>query len=118
MRRDRVAWLRETFDHHLIMEDAEVADASADHAWLLCDGPLSAALLPVARGAGAQGAQIDRSGLGGAAVVAPAADLDAVAGALLAHQAGEVRGATEEGWRQLRVELMLPEQGIDYDEQV
>jgi tRNA-modifying protein YgfZ len=118
VRRDRVAWLRETFDHHLIMEDAEIADASADHAWLLCDGPLSGALVPVARGAGAVAAEIDRSGLGGAAVVAPAADLEAVASALLGHRGGEVLAATEEGWRQLRVELMLPEQGVDYDEQV
>jgi folate-binding protein YgfZ len=117
VRRDRVAWLRETFDHHLIMEDAELADASSDHAWLLCDGPLSAALVPVASGAGALAAAIDRSGLGGVAVVAPAARAEAVASALLGHGAGAVLAATEEGWRRLRVELMLPEQGVDYDEQ-
>lgn len=117
LRRERVAWLLKTFDHHLIMEDAEIVDGSAEHAWLLWDGPRSNELVSVARAAGAVAAEVDRSGLGGGVAASTAESLDSVAAALRAHAPDAVAAASDEGWRQLRVELMLPEPGVDYDDQ-
>ncbi len=57
--RERAPALLELFERHLIMEDAEVRDASAERGWLLAGGPGSAALVAAARGAGAEAARAD-----------------------------------------------------------
>jgi folate-binding protein YgfZ len=116
--RKRLAGVHEVFERHLIMEDAEITEASDAHQWLLADGPLAAELGPLALSAGAvASAPIDRTGLGGLAAVAPAQAADAVVAAWRAHPKGAVLLASPEGWNAVRVELLVPEMGVDYDEQ-
>lgn len=117
-RRDRVPDLLDHFNRHIMMEDAEVADASADLGWLRIHGPLAGELALVARGAGATGAAaVAWSDLGGAAVVAPSGKLEDITSALLAH-AGE-RGvlATPEAFEAIRIEEGIARYGVDFDEQ-
>lgn len=114
----RVAGVLETFDRHLIMEDAELADASGELAWLFAHGPLAPELAGVARGAGAHAAPVDRTGRGGLAVVAPRASLAAVEAALVAHAPDRVAAASADAWRALAVELFVPRFGVDFDDQV
>jgi hypothetical protein len=116
-RRDRVPALLEHFNRYIMMEDAEVADASDELGWLRVHGPLAGDLVLVARGSGASAAAIKWTDLGGAAVVAPAAALEGITRALLAH-AGE-RGvlATPEVFEAIRVEEGIARFGVDFDEQ-
>jgi folate-binding protein YgfZ len=113
--RERIGLLREVFDRHLIMEDAEVTDASAEHGWVFAAGPRAGELLEPGRAAGARAAAADWTGLGGAIFVAPGPALPAVEAALLA-QAGAARG-TAEDWEVLRVEQNVARFGVDFDEQ-
>ena len=114
--RERAAELTATFDHFLIMEAAEIADASADHAWVLAHGPAAASLAGAALEAGAvAAAPVDRTGLGGVCAVAPAASAAAVAERLLAELGDRGAPATPEGLDQLRLELGLGRWGTDYD---
>ena len=117
---DRIEILREHLDRHLIMEDAELVDTSADHAWVFTHGPLSAQLVLLARGElGATSAVlIDWTGRGDAGVaLAPHARAEEVCDALLGH-AGEAGAlATSEGFEQLRIEWGLPRFGVDFDDQ-
>lgn len=117
LRRDKAAALRDHFDRHILMEDAEVQDASGELGWVLAHGPLAGELVAVARGAGAEAAAIAWTDLGGAAVVAPVGSLEAVTSALAAH-AGE-RGVvvTAEVFEQLRIEEGIARFGVDFDEQ-
>lgn len=112
--RDRVGLLHETFDKYLIMEDAEIRDASAEHGWILAAGPRSAELLDAARGAaaGVEAARADWTGLGGAAIVAPGEAASAALAALLARGA---TGTTAAAWDVLRVEHDVPRFGVDFD---
>lgn len=111
--RDRAELLRETFERYLIMEDAEVADASADHGWILAAGPRSPELVEAGRGvAGVEAARADWTGRGGAAVVAPRGAVDEALGALAA--AGGVTTSAE-AWDVLRVEQNVPRFGVDFD---
>lgn len=114
---DRVEAMRAHFDRHVIMEDVELEDASAELAWILLHGPMSPDVALPLRSASVHAASVDRTGLGGAAVVAPRADADALARRLV-EAAGE-RGAlsTDEGWEQLRVEVGVPRFGVDFDDQ-
>ena len=64
-RRDRVPALLDHFNRYIMMEDAEVADASDELAWLRIHGPLAGELALVARGAGASAAAIAWTDLGG-----------------------------------------------------
>jgi folate-binding protein YgfZ len=113
--RDRTPLLQEVFDKHLIMEDAEVADASGEQGWIFAAGPRAADLVEVGRAAGAEAASADWTGLGGAIFVAPRAALDAVETALLARE-GVLR-VTEEAWETLRVEHDVARYGVDFDDQ-
>jgi folate-binding protein YgfZ len=114
--------LRAHLDHHLVMEDAEVTEASASPAATgavavyTFDGPRSGEVLGAARAAGASGAVLDRTGLGGAIVVAPAgvsAARSAIEGAV--SSAGGAVGDGE-GWDVLRLERAVPRFGIDFDD--
>jgi folate-binding protein YgfZ len=115
--RDRVPALIEHFNRYIMMEDAEVADASGELGWLFVHGPLSGDLVLVARGTGAHAAPVAFTDLGGAAVVAKESAIDGVVSALLTH-AGE-RGvlASPEAFERLRVEEGIAKFGVDFTEQ-
>lgn len=111
--RERVPMLAEVFERHLIMEDAEVADASAELGWIFVIGPRAGERIEAARAAGATAGRADWTGLGGALVAAPKGALEAVEEALLAGE-GAVRG-TGEAWEALRVEHDVGRFGVDFD---
>jgi tRNA-modifying protein YgfZ len=102
--------LRAHLDHYLVMEDAELSVGSFE-AWSL-HGPGSTDALAAARGAGAIGGALDRTGLGGAFLLAPA------------ERGGEVRAALDTattvgdapGWDALRLERAVPRFGVDFDD--
>jgi len=107
-----VETLRTHLDHYLVMEDAEMAAATDGfEAWSL-HGPRWSAALEAARAAGAIGGALDRTGLEGAFLFAPA------------ERAGDVRaalGATatvgdQAGWNALRLERGVPRFGVDFDD--
>jgi tRNA-modifying protein YgfZ len=107
--------LRQHLDRHLIMEDAEVADASADFRWLFVTGPDAHRLVDVGRKLGAEGAAVDWTGRGDAAVLAvPAASVE---GLLAALRDGGAELATDQEFEGLRIEWGLPRFGADFDEQ-
>lgn len=115
--RDKAEGLRDTLERYLIMEDAEVALGSDEHAWILVHGPLSGELLEVARDAGAASVKIDRTGLGGAAIVCAPGDAEAMIEKLLARAGERGARATEEGYARLCLELGMGRFGVDYDEE-
>jgi hypothetical protein len=120
--RDRIPLLLEHLEKYLIMEDAEIRDASGEFSWILVHGPRAHDLIDRARSEGAEAAAIDTTGLGGAAVVAPVHEdhgstLDRIESALVAHAAGHAAVSTPEAWEQLRVEIGLPLFRSDYDDQ-
>ncbi|WP_437965259.1 glycine cleavage T C-terminal barrel domain-containing protein [Sorangium sp. So ce260] len=118
--RDRIEALRESFERYLIMEDAELADASGEHAWVFVHGPRAADLAAAGRAAGAEAAIVDWSGLGGALLVAPRQAEGAVLAALrlpAAGAAGPVLPTTAAAWEVLRVENNVPRFGVDFDDQ-
>ena len=114
---DRVEVLREHLDHYLVMEDAEMAPAvDAFEPWML-HGPASAAVLAAVRAAGASGGILDRTGLGGALVLVPAAhaaEARAAVEAAVRGSGGLVGDAS--GWEALRLERGVPRFGIDFDD--
>ena len=99
-----------TLGRMLIMEDAELERPAEPHVWFALHGPEAAAraqaLATLAHGAAAA---IDWTGLGGAALVVPAARSEAV----LAESQGTILGADD--WTRLRLERGLPEFGADFD---
>ncbi|HEY3822668.1 MAG TPA: glycine cleavage T C-terminal barrel domain-containing protein [Polyangiaceae bacterium] len=105
--------LRTHMDHYLVMEDAEMAPGSdAFVAWAL-HGPRSGEALEAARAAGAVGGLLDRTGLGGAFLLAPKERAAEVAAALTA--VATVGDAA--GWDALRLERAVPRFGVDFDAQ-
>jgi tRNA-modifying protein YgfZ len=108
--------LRAHLDHHLVMEDAELAVGEGFASWH-AHGPRSPDVLRAALEAGGAGGALDRTGLGGAAIVAPAekaaAVRDAVTRAVLA--AGGAIGDAA-AWDALRLERAVPRFGADFDE--
>ena len=114
--RGRAAPMQEHLDRHLIMEDAVIVDASADHAWLLLHGPAAPEAALAAREAGALTAPIDRTGRGGAAVVTSVGARDAVVAAIRARLAERAVVATADGWEALRIEEGIGRFGVDFDE--
>jgi tRNA-modifying protein YgfZ len=114
---ERIDSLREHLDHYLVMEDAEIAPGTdAFEPWVL-HGPRSEAVLAAARAAGAPGGVFDRTGLGGAIVLAPtahAAEVRAAVDAAVRTEGGVV--GDERGWEALRLERGVPRFGVDFDE--
>jgi folate-binding protein YgfZ len=102
--------LRTHLDHYLVMEDAEMS-AGAFEAWSL-HGPQSLVALEAARTAGAVGGVLDRTGLGGAFLLAPIDRAHDVRAALAA--AATLGDAT--GWDALRLERAVPRFGVDFDD--
>jgi folate-binding protein YgfZ len=112
------AGLRAHLDHHLVMEDAEISPDAAFEVWAL-HGPRSGDVLRAARAAGAAGGVVDRTGLGGAIVLAAAEHAGAVAAAIRsAVQAAGGAVGDAEGWEALRLERGLPRFGVDFDEKM
>jgi folate-binding protein YgfZ len=93
----------EAFDRHLVMEDVEMARADELRVFF-AHGPRSAEL---------GGAACDVTGLGGALIVAPAADE-----ARLVRAAADAGGLVgdESGWQALRLERGVPAFGVDFDD--
>ena len=110
-----LAELVAAFDHYLVMEDA-VMDASEPFAVWEAIGPSSDAIVRAAAAAGASAAAVDRTGLGGAVVIAPASRRDEVGRALgdAASAAGGAEG-DDAGYEALRLELGVPRFGKDFD---
>jgi folate-binding protein YgfZ len=114
---ERVEVLREHLDHYLVMEDAEMAPATNGFETWMLDGARAQDVLGAARDAGALGGTFDRTGLGGAIVLAPAAHAASVRAAIEAAvrtAAGVVGDAA--GWEALRLERGVPAFGVDFDE--
>jgi tRNA-modifying protein YgfZ len=109
--------LRAHFEHYLVMEDAEVTPAEGAESWLV-HGPRSAEVLRAARAAGAAGGVLDRTGLGGAALLAPRGQVgqvrDAIERAVAAAGGGVVGDAA--AWEALRLERAVPRFGVDFDD--
>jgi folate-binding protein YgfZ len=102
------AELAQTFDRMLVMEDAELSDRSTELVWVRLHGPRAAEL---ARATAERQGAIDWTGLGGAAVVLPQDDLDALLASL--RSAGAVIG-TQDDWERLRIERGVPRFGTDF----
>jgi folate-binding protein YgfZ len=101
--------LREALERYLIMEDAETrAEADAFQVWR-AHGPRAAEVLDAARGAGADGAVLDATGLGGVVFLAPAG-LD-----LRAAISSKATIGDDAGWEALRLERAVPRWGRDFD---
>jgi folate-binding protein YgfZ len=108
-----LASLQEHFERHLIMEDANVAEAP-DLAWLLLHGPRAGELVGPLRDGGAVASAVDTTGLGGVAAALPPGELAAKRDALL-EAAGEWAAVVHpEAWESLRVELGVPRFGVDF----
>lgn len=120
--RETVEMLRSHLDHYLVMEDAEMgADAERFATWML-HGPASGdALAAVCRAVGtaAIGARIDRTGFGGAILLADREQAAAVRSAIeraVAERGGVV--AEEGAWEPVRIERGVPRFGSDFDDKV
>jgi len=112
--KDRIAVVREHFDRHLIMEDAEMSEP-LDQAFVLAHGPRAAEIVATARELGADAAMIDWTGRRDAAVIlAPEGQLDAVL-ARAAERGGVV--ASDEAWEAIRIAWGVPRAGVDFDDQ-
>jgi tRNA-modifying protein YgfZ len=94
----------------LIMEDAEFSRPTEAQSWFCLHGPEATAL--AARWAerfSGVAASLDLTGLGGAALIVPAARQSAV----LEAASGQL--LSDADWTRLRLERGLPELGIDFD---
>lgn len=110
--------LREHLDHYLVMEDAEIAPDVALDVWSL-HGPRSGDVLRAAVEAGAMGAPLDRTELGGAIVAFPSDGAESIRAAIaraVSSADGVVGDAS--GWEALRLERGLPRFGVDFDEKM
>jgi tRNA-modifying protein YgfZ len=116
VRKVAAASLAETFDRHLMMEDAELVTEFDRFRVALLHGPASAVVLERARSAGASGGLLDLTGLGGAVIFWEKARdstvRDAMAQALV--EVGGVFG-DQDGWGALRLERAVPSFGVDFD---
>jgi folate-binding protein YgfZ len=114
--RDRLQAVRDHFERHLVMEDAEMGPP-LDREVIFAHGARVGELVEETRALGGDGARIDWTGRGDAAVlVAAEGRLDATVAALLARGAPAVLAGVPE-WEALRIAWGLPRWGVDYDEQ-
>jgi len=102
-----------SFEHHLMMEDAELRRLEGQAVWF-AHGPRAGELLAALRGAGADGGLLDVTGAGGAVLVTT--DDDAARGAI--HVAAAAAGGgvgDHDGWEAVRVLSGVPRFGVDFD---
>jgi folate-binding protein YgfZ len=106
--------LRASLEHYLIMEDAELVDGDFDVA--LVHGPRASDVSAKMVAAGARGAALDRTGLGGAVVFIARSDAEAVRAAR-DEGLGVVNGVVgdEAMWEAIRLERRVPRFGADFD---
>jgi hypothetical protein len=96
----------------LVMEDAEIESLGDSLACLAVHGPRAFELASdVVRDEASAAGALDRTGLGGAVVLAPAPALPGLESALVSR--GAVL-ATDDAWRTLRLERGLGVFGVDY----
>jgi hypothetical protein len=108
--------LRAHLDHHLVMEDVEVALGDGFESWLL-HGPRSVDVLRASRQAGGVGGLLDRTGLGGAIVVAPPPAAASVREAVVRAVADAGGAIGDDGsWETLRIERAVPRFSADFDD--
>jgi len=112
-----VETVRAHLEHYLVMEDAAVDPrAFAFEPWAV-HGPRSGEVLQAARAGGAAGGLVDRTGLGGAVILAPEARAAEVRRAVeRAVLAGGGTIGDDAGWEALRLERGVPRFGVDFDE--
>jgi len=103
--------LRAHLEHYLVMEDAEVTPAAGYEVWWV-HGPRSGEALDAARATRGVGGTLDRTGLGGAMVLA-APDVTREVGAAIA---GVATVGDDAGWEALRLERGVPRFGVDFDD--
>ncbi|HEY6462423.1 MAG TPA: glycine cleavage T C-terminal barrel domain-containing protein, partial [Polyangiaceae bacterium] len=106
-----LASLQEHLDHYLVMEDAAMASDPAGFDVWTVHGPRAADALAAAVAAGGVGGALDRTGLGGAVVLAHTEVQREVAAAI----AGVATVGDGEGWEALRLERAVPRFGVDFD---
>lgn len=104
--------LRSHLDHYLVMEDAVMAPATDGFESWAVHGPRSGEALAAAQAAGGVGGPLDRTGLGGAVVLAPRDRGSAVRDAL----ATVATLGDDAGWEALRLERAVPRFGVDFDD--
>jgi len=112
--RAAVADLRASLEHYLIMEDAELVEGDFEVA--LVHGPRSGDVREKMVAAGARGASLDRTGLGGAVLFIAGSDAKRVQDArdeALAVVDGIV--GDDAAWEALRLERRVPRFGVDFD---
>lgn len=115
--RDRVELLRQHFDKHLVMEDAEIGEAT-ERGVIFLHGPLARDLVVDARALGADAALIDWTGGRGAAVLISAENkAETLVEAILARAGEQGARASEEGWEAIRIAWGVPRMGVDFDDQ-
>jgi folate-binding protein YgfZ len=105
------AVVRDELERMLVMEDAELGNATDELACLCLHGPRA---LEYARSVIRQGvtvSSLDRTGLGGAVVLCPRAESSQVLTGLVALGA---RLADKDDWERLRVERRIGAFGVDY----
>ncbi len=106
------ATTRAELERMLVMEDAELESASSELACVALHGPRAVSIASsVASQDGVSVAELDRTGFGGAVLLAPRASIGAFVATLVAA-GGFV--ASAEQWERLRVERRLGEFGRDY----
>ncbi|MCC6523427.1 MAG: folate-binding protein YgfZ [Polyangiaceae bacterium] len=111
--RERVDTVRALFEHHLIMEDVELAEDAA-LGWLFAFGPGSARLLALAGSDLAAAVRARYGDLEACLCVGDGPALDALAAA--ARALPGVVEASEAAWERVRIEHLLPRWGVDFGE--
>jgi folate-binding protein YgfZ len=108
--------VRAHLDHHLVMEDADMAPDAPVEVWSL-HGPRAGEVLATACAAGAAGGMLDRTELGGAVLLFASDRADALRAVMTAAvaSAGGVTGDAG-GWESLRIERNVPRFGVDFDD--
>jgi folate-binding protein YgfZ len=101
--------VRASLDHYLVMEDAELT--TGDFAVWFVHGPRASDVLAAVRAVGGVGGLLDRTGLGGAVVLASPETRDGVRAAL--DSSATIGDAA--GWEALRLERGVPSFGVDFD---
>lgn len=116
--RARLPLLLEHFDRHIMMEDAEVSDATETLAFMLLLGPgAGKAARALASQPGAAGASVSWSERAGAVVAVERARMDEAL-KLLAQSAGDAFAvAGEAAFEALRIEEGIPRFGVDFSDQ-
>ncbi len=116
VRADRAAAVRESFDRHLVMEDAEISEPQQGREWLWALGPSAPEVVQTASAQGAFAAPLVRRGVPGALLCVESAQRDALLAALRTS-ASPCLVASSAGWERVRVEHGFPRWGVDFDQE-